>query len=72
MDFLDKPTLRPDAVEIADQQHPEHQLGINGRAACMAVERGQLSADRVEVEQPVDLAQEVILRDVILDPKPVK
>ena len=41
-------------------------------AACMAVERGQLMPDRIEIQQPVDLAQQVIRRHVILDPEPVK
>ena len=29
MDFFTQPSLRPDAVAIADQQHPDHQLRIN-------------------------------------------
>lgn len=33
MDFSAKPGLGADAVEIADQQHPDHQLRIDGRLA---------------------------------------
>lgn len=72
MDVLDQSPLGPDAVQIVDQQHAKHQLGIDGRAASVVVDRRQLVPDRLEVQQPVDLAPEVIPGDVILDPKPVK
>src|SRR3546814_15958085 len=42
MDFFAKPSFRPDAHAIAHDQHPHHQLGIDRRATCAAVERLQL------------------------------
>lgn len=38
----------------------------------MAVERRQPRPDRIEIQQPVDPTQEMALRDVFLDPKPLK
>lgn len=38
----------------------------------MAVEVRQVIADGVKVQEPVDIAQQVILGDVILDPEPIK
>lgn len=38
----------------------------------MAVKRSQLVPDRVEIQQPVDLPQQVTRRHVILNPEPVK
>jgi len=38
LNFRSEPALRPNAIAIADDEHPDHQLGINGRAADIAVE----------------------------------
>jgi hypothetical protein len=38
-----EPPLGADAEAVADQQHPDHQLGINRGSACRAVERRQMS-----------------------------
>ena len=38
----------------------------------MTLEHSQLVPDGVEIEQPIDLTQQVILRDVILDPEPIE
>jgi hypothetical protein len=39
-----QPPLGADAVAIADDQHPDHQLGINRRPTNVAIERCQLLA----------------------------
>src|SRR5215831_18132083 len=42
--FLAQPALRTDAVAVADNQHPDHELGIDRRPANLAVEGPQLLA----------------------------
>ena len=66
MDLFAQPPLRPDAEAIADQQHPDQKLRINRRASCVAVEIGQIAAEPGQIDEPVDGAQQVVLRDMIL------
>src|ERR1700683_2779306 len=40
--LLAQPPLEADAVAIPDDQHPDHQLGINRRSANLAIERHKL------------------------------
>src|SRR5215475_2854678 len=42
--FLAQPALRADAVAVADNQHPDHELGVDRRPADFAVEGPQLLA----------------------------
>src|SRR4051812_49017726 len=42
MDFLAQPSLRPNAKAVANDQHADHQLGINRRPPGLAVEWRQL------------------------------
>ena len=42
--LLAQPPLGADAVTIADDQHPDHQLGINRGPANAAIKRRQLIA----------------------------
>ena len=72
MNLINQPPLKPDAVEIVDQQHAYHELGINRWSASVAVKGLGLMADRAEVQQPVNSAQKVIGRDMILDAEPAK
>ena len=60
MDLLAQPRLGADAVEIADQQHADHQLGVDRGAARVAVMLSQAGADEREIENGVDAAQQVI------------
>ena len=46
MDLLAQPPLRPDAEAIADDQHPDQQLGVDRRPAGRAVEGPDASARR--------------------------
>ena len=43
-DFLAQLPLEADAVAVAHNQHPDHQLGINRRPANVAVEGRELLA----------------------------
>ncbi len=72
MNLFNQTTLGADAIEITDQQHPQHQFRIDRRATSVAIEIGQFHADRVKIQQPVDLAKQVVLRNMTLDPKAVK
>ena len=56
-DLVAQSPLGTDRVAVADQQHPDHQLRIYRRAADLAVERLELLADHVEVQQRLQLTQ---------------
>lgn len=60
------------AVKIADHQHSQHLLGIDRRANRVAVEVCQFITDHIEIQQPVDLAQQVITGNVILNLETIK
>jgi hypothetical protein len=72
MDLLAQPPLRPDAHAITDQQHPDHQFGIDRGATRRTIERLQVLANAVEIDEPVNRAQQVIARHMILDAEAVK
>ena len=72
MHLFAKPPLRPDAHAIAYQQHPDHQLGGDRGSTGRAVKRLQVLADAVQIDEPVNRAQQVIARHVILDAEAVK
>ena len=42
LDFLRQPALGADAVAVADDEHPDHQLGIDRGPADVAVVRFEL------------------------------
>ena len=69
MYLLDQPPLGSNAVEIADQQHAQHQFWINGWAASVAIQLGQIVPNGIEIQQTVDLAQQMGLGNMILDPR---
>jgi hypothetical protein len=66
MDLLAEPPFRSDAHAIAEQQPPNHQLGVDRRAAYRAVERRQVTAQIAKLNEPVDRPQQVVRRDVVL------
>src|SRR5664280_240784 len=41
LDLLTQPPLGADAVTVTDNQHPQHELGVDRGPADVAVERGQ-------------------------------
>jgi hypothetical protein len=59
LDFLAQLALEADTVAVADDEHPQHDLGIDERPADLAVEGPQLLAkvgqhtrhDRVDAAQ---------------------
>ena len=72
VDLLAQPTLRANAEAVADDQHPDHQLGIDRGPARLAVVGPQMRPNLRQVDEPVDLAQQVIVRDVPLKAEAVE
>jgi hypothetical protein len=60
MDVLAQPTLGPDPHHVADDQHPDDQLGIDRGPARVAVERPKPRPHPVHVEEAVDLPKQVV------------
>ena len=67
VNLITKPSLRADAETVADDQHPDHQLGIDRWPPQRAVERRQLAAQITEFHEPVDRAQQMIGRNMPLE-----
>jgi hypothetical protein len=70
--FLAQASLRADAQAVADQQHADHQLGINRGSADGAVEARQVLAQFGAVDEAVDAPQQVITGNVIFKPELVE
>jgi hypothetical protein len=64
--LLTQPALGADAEAVADDQHTDHQLGIDGGTACVAVEGSQVPTQITELQDPIDASQQVIPWDVIV------
>ena len=69
LDFLGEPALGADAIAVADDEHPDHELRIDRGAADVAVMRLQF---HVEVRKrsrrnDVDPSQKVVLRDAVFE-----
>jgi hypothetical protein len=60
MDFLAQAPLGADAKAITDDQHPDHQFGIDRWATHRAVEGGQLPPQLAKLDEPVDGPQEMV------------
>ena len=54
LDLLAQPALRTDAVAVADDQHPDHKIGVDRRPADLAIEGFQLLAKASEYASPPD------------------
>ena len=72
MHFLTQASLGADAQAVADQQHADHQLGVDGGPSHGAVEASQMLAQLGAVDEAVDAPQQVIGRDVVLKPEHIK
>ena len=67
VNLLAQPALGADAEAVADDQHADHQLRIDRRAAGVAVERREMVAQLAQIEEAIDAAQQVAARDVIVE-----
>src|ERR1700722_15066207 len=72
MDLLAQPPLRANAEAVADDQHPDHQLGINRGTPDLAIEGAQMRSNLGQVDEPVDLAQQMTIGDVPLETEAVE
>ena len=55
-----EPALGPDAEAVADDQHADHQLGVNRGSPELAVERAQVRPQARQVDNAVDRAEKMI------------
>ena len=72
MHLLAQPALRANAHDIADDQHPDHQFGIDRGAADGAVEGTKAGADAGQVDEPVDRTKQVISRHMPVEIELIK
>jgi hypothetical protein len=67
MDFPAQPPFRPDAHAVSDDQHPHHQFWIDRGTANLAVERPQLRAHALEVEELIDAPNQVVAGHLVIE-----
>jgi len=67
VDLFAQPTLRANSKAVAHDQHPDQQRRINGWSAGMAVVRGEVLVQFAQVEKPINPAEHVARRDVVLE-----
>jgi hypothetical protein len=60
-------SLRGNAVEVANKEHPQENFRVNGRTAGMTVEVLHLLSNKAKIDIPVYQSQEVVLGDKIID-----
>jgi hypothetical protein len=63
-DLFAKTALGPNAVAIANDQHPDHELRIDRGPPHGAVVGGKAAAQILQIDEAVDRAQHVIRRDL--------
>jgi hypothetical protein len=72
MDLLAQPAFRADAVAVADDQHPDQQLGVDRRPSGCAVERRQACPNSPKVDEAVNRSQHMVERHMLLKRELVK
>jgi hypothetical protein len=72
MDLLAQPTLRTNAQAVADDEHPDHQLRINRGPPHVAIVGPQMRPNLGQVDEPIDLAKQVTVRDMPLKAEAVE
>ena len=72
MHFLAQAPFRADAEQVADKQHPEHQLRIDRGSTARAVARCQRLTHEAEVQHAVDAPEKVVGRHMIVEPETVE
>jgi hypothetical protein len=72
VDLIAQPPFRANAEAIADNQHPDHQLGIDRGSSHLAVIGLKMRPNLRQIDEAVDLAQEVIVRDMTLNAEAVE
>lgn len=72
MDLVAQTPLGANAAAVADQQHADHQLGIDRGPTNGAVVGRKLATDATQLNEAVDGAQQVIGRHVIVEVEAVE
>jgi hypothetical protein len=72
MGLFAQPPLRANAVAITDDQHANHQFGINRWMPNRVIEIGEVTTQVAQIETPINAAQKVIGGDVIFKVERVK
>jgi hypothetical protein len=74
LDLLAQLALMPDAIAVADNQHPQHQFGINRGAADLTIERSQLPTELGQYagHNRIDPAQQMAFGDQFIEVERVK
>src|ERR1700734_3956354 len=72
MNLFAEPPLGPDAHTVADDQHSDGQLRVNRGSSNPTVKRLQSLTETLELEMPVNAAQQMIARDMIVEAEVVK
>lgn len=67
LDFLSELAFRADAVAVADDEHPDHELGVDRRTADVAV-MGLVEL-LVQVGERHGHTQQMVLGDAIFEPE---
>ena len=69
VDLVAEPPLGADDMQIADEQHAQHQLGVDRWPSYGAVVWRESPPNEVEVEHRVNAAEQVIGGHVVLKPE---
>ena len=72
MNLFAEPPLGPDAHTLADHQHSDGQLRVNRGSSNPTVKGLQSLTETRELEMPVNAAQQMIARDMIVEAEVVK
>src|ERR1700688_4254695 len=74
LDLLAQPPFKANAVAVANDQHPDHQLGVDRWSADLAVERHQLLAKLTQYPRHhrIDPAQQIARRNAPFEVEQVK
>src|SRR4029078_5531220 len=69
LELLSKPPLKANAIAVANDEHADHQLGVDRWPADLAVVRHQLlpKLSQYTPHNRIDAAQEMALRDAFLE-----
>ena len=72
LDLLAQLPLEAKAVAVTDDEHPDHQLRINRGPPHVAIIGPQMCPNLGQVDEPIDLAKQVTVRDMPLKAEAVK
>jgi hypothetical protein len=65
--LLAEAPLGSDAEAVADEQYPDHQLGVDREPTDRAVERREIAANAREIDEAVNGADQVVGGNVFLE-----